>query len=52
MKTGGAIGAALAVVFMAQLAAGCSTRDMENAFYSGAKIAYDSLKSSNRPPRQ
>ncbi len=52
MRPGAPFAAVLAVVFIAQLAGGCSTRDVEKSLYIGAKIAYDSVKVSNKPSRQ
>ena len=52
MRPGAPFAAVLAVVFIAQLAGGCSTRDMEKSLYVGAKVAYDSLRASNQPSRQ
>ncbi len=52
MKTRGPFGMVLVVALTAPLFWGCSARDVEKAFYAGAKIAYDSLKISDQPSRQ
>lgn len=36
---------------IAGLAGGCSAHDMERALHVGGKIAYDSMKASQQPPR-
>lgn len=35
---------------MAVFVGGCSSRDVENFFYVGGKVAYDSFKISNQHP--